>query len=79
MAGAMTRWELRGYLAHPGHYGKPQPGTPEEINFCRGWNKAEAEAKLERTSDYHKQLSDDYYAGRDSYAASYRDENNLEF
>jgi hypothetical protein len=42
----MTVWETRGYLAYPNHFGKPRPGTPEEINFCKGWAKAQAEDLL---------------------------------
>lgn len=75
----MTVWETRGYLTYPNQYGKPAPGTNEETLWARGWSKAQREANLEATSDYHKQLSDDYYAGRDSFAASYGDKNNLQF
>jgi len=75
----MTVWETRGYLAYPNHYGKPKPGTSEEINFCRGWAKAQAEDLENRKSDWHLQLENDYLAGRDTYAVSYWNENNLEF
>jgi hypothetical protein len=75
----MTGWELRGYLTHPNQYGKPRPGTTEEANWSRGWMKAEMEANLERTSDYHLHLAQDALLGRDTYAVQYRDEKDLEF
>lgn len=71
MAKEMTGWELRGYLAYPNHFGKPKPGTIEENRFCRGWSKAQAEANLERTSDYHMHLAQEAELGRDSYSANY--------
>lgn len=75
----MTVWETRGYLAYPNHYGQPKPGTSEELNWARGWAKAQAEHMLSQKSDYHLALENDALAGRDSYAASYWNENNLEF
>ena len=75
----MTVWETRGYLTYPNHYGKPRAGTREEISWSKGWSKAQAEANLEQKSDYHLHLAQEAMLGRNSYAASYWDENNSEF
>lgn len=71
MSRQFTPWELRGYLAYPQHYGKPRPGSPEENSFSRGWTRAQEEDLLSRKSQYHLDLENDYWAGRESYAAQY--------
>jgi hypothetical protein len=75
----MTVWETRGYLTYPNHYGKPRPGTKEELHWSKGWCKAQAEALENQKSDYHLSLENDALFGRDTFAASYWNENNLEF
>lgn len=75
----MTQWELRGYLTYPRKNGMPRAGTPEELSWARGWNRAMEEAELGRKSDYHLQLENDALYGRDTFAASYRDEKDFRF
>jgi hypothetical protein len=67
----MTPWELRGYLTYPNQYGKPRPGTSEEINWSKGWAKAQAEAIECQKSDYHLHLEQEALLGRDSFFANY--------
>lgn len=87
MSARMTPWELRGYLAYPQHYGKPSPGTREEMNFCIGWSRAQREDLENQKSQYHLDLERDALFGRDSYAVEYwkgenvpnQEQTNLEF
>lgn len=74
-----SAWEIRGYLTYPNQYGKPLPGTSEEINWARGWGKAQREHLENQKSDYHLQLENDALYGRDTFAVAYRDENNPKF
>lgn len=77
--GNMTPWELRGYLSYPNQYGKPHPGTREEMNWSIGWLRAQREDLEGAKSQYHLDLEFEAGLGRNTYAASYRDENNLQF
>ena len=67
----MTPWELRGYLTYPNQYGKPHPGTREEMNWSVGWLRAQREQMESAKSQYHLDLENDALYGRESYAASY--------
>lgn len=75
----MSVWETRGYLTYPDQYGKPLPGTKEELAWSRGWIRAQREKMESAKSEYHLHLENDALLGRDSYSASYRDENNFQF
>lgn len=75
----MSVWETRGYLTYPETHGKPLPGTADEIKWSRGWLRAQREHMEGMKSEYHLHLENDALLGRDSYSASYRDKNNLEF
>ena len=79
MAGQMTPWELRGYLTYPNQFGKPVPGTREEMNWSIGWSRAQREDLEGAKSQYHLDLESEALLGRDTYAASYWDEKNLSF
>jgi hypothetical protein len=78
----LTPWELRGYLTYPNHYGKPQPGTREEMNWSIGWARAQREDLENAKSQYHLDLEFDAMLGRDSYSAEYvpeREQKELRF
>lgn len=78
----MTPWELRGYLTYPRNDGKPLAGTPEEINFAKGWERAQREDILSRQSYLAQEIDFDSEFGRDTFASSYvskEDENNFKF
>lgn len=79
MMKTITGTELRGYLTYPNQYGKPGPGTADEIKWSRGWARAQAEHMNNQKSDYHLSLENDALLGRDSYSAQYRDTNSFEF
>ena len=61
----LSAWELRGFLAYPQQYGKPKPGTQEEIRWSKGWIKAQAQS--------NNPLGDEWAFGRDTYFAHYDD------
>ena len=75
----MTQWELRGYLTYPNQYGKPHPGTREEMQWSIGWARAQREDLESQKSQYHLDLENDALFGRDTYAVQYWDEKNLQF
>ena len=79
MRNQMTQWELRGYLSYPQHYGKPRPGTREEMGWSIGWMRAQREDQERAKSQYHLDLENDALFGRDTYAVQYWDEKNLQF
>lgn len=78
----MTTWELRGYLTYPNQYGKPSPGTREEMGWSIGWMRAQREDQECAKSQYHLDLENDALYGRNSYAVDYvsdGDKNNFQF
>lgn len=79
MRKTMTAWELRGYLIYPSLHGKPYAGTREEMQWSIGWARAQREDLECAKSQYHLDLEFEAELGRNTYAASYRDEKNLQF